>query len=95
MNLSLTPWSTTGTGTAKKIVDAKGRAVCAVFPRLKGDDNGAVLAAAPELLEALEALLFTAEGQRETLEGFEGYAGEPPSFGMARAALAKAKGGAR
>jgi hypothetical protein len=56
------------------------------------DANRALLAAAPELLEALEAVLYSAESLLEELESHAGFRGEPTSFALARSAIAKAKG---
>lgn len=48
--------------------------------------------AVKELLEALEAVLFSAEAMRDELESFQGFSGEPESMKAARAAIAKARG---
>ena len=63
--------------------------------------NGELLAAAPDLLEALENLLSYADGYSDTMRdklgrGAEGLGTDADSSsvsGMARAAIAKAKGG--
>lgn len=54
--------------------------------------SGIDYSAAPELLEALEAVLFSAEAMKEERDGINGYSGEPESFRVARAAIAKARG---
>ena len=51
-----------------------------------------IRAAAPELLEALEAVLSSAEEMKEWIDGVAGHAGDPQPFQSARAAIAKAKG---
>lgn len=77
--------------------------LCRLFASQVGDDHPTLaddewqrmvylVDSAPDLLEALEDLLFTAEALRETLDGFEGFTGEPASLGKARAAIAKARG---
>lgn len=52
--------------------------------------NAPLVAAAPELLTALDALLYSAEAMKESLDGHDGYCGEPASFKQARTAIAKA-----
>lgn len=54
--------------------------------------NARLIAAAPELLAALERLLESAEYLKEDSDSAHGYHGEPESFKLARAAIAKAKG---
>lgn len=49
------PWSLGSNGASTKVVDADGKAVCMVTYR-KDHWNGDLLAAAPELLAALQAL---------------------------------------
>lgn len=51
-----------------------------------------LIAAAPELLAAIEDLLFTAEALRDDCESHDGICGDPESFKIARAAIAKATG---
>lgn len=66
-----------------KIVDSEGKAICMVTYRKNGN-NGDLLAAAPELLAALEGLLQYTGGWDET---------DPTHpVVIARAAIAKAKG---
>ena len=77
------PWSLGSNGASTKVVDADGKAVCMVTPR-KGHWNGDLLAAAPELLAALEGLLQYTGGWDET---------DPTHpVVIARAVIAKAKG---
>lgn len=56
--------------------------------------NATLIASAPDLLSALERLLESAEYLKEDSDSAHGYHGEPESFKLARAAIAKAKGGA-
>lgn len=58
----------------------------------EAEANARLIACAPELLEALEAVLFSAEAMKEERDGINGYSGEPESFRVARAAIAKARG---
>jgi hypothetical protein len=51
-----------------------------------------LLCAAPELLEALEALLESAKSANASVNWATGLNDEPASFDQARAAIAKAKG---
>jgi hypothetical protein len=54
--------------------------------------NATLIASAPELLSALERLLESAECLKEDSDSAHGFHGEPESFKIARAAIAKAKG---
>lgn len=47
------PWSIGSNGASVKVMDADGKAVCMLTPR-KGAWNGDLIAAAPDLLAALE-----------------------------------------
>jgi len=47
------PWSIGSNGASVKVVDADGKAVCMLTPR-KGAWNGDLIAAAPDMLIALE-----------------------------------------
>lgn len=77
------PWTLGSNGASTKVVDADGKAVCMVTYR-KDHWNGDLLAAAPELLAALEGLLQYTGGWDET---------DPTHpVVIARAAIAKAKG---
>ena len=58
----------------------------------EAEANARLISAAPDLLEALERMLETAERLKEQVDYHEGFSGEYQSFKMARAALAKAKG---
>lgn len=94
------PWSLGFNGASTKVVDADGKAVCMVTPR-KGHWNGDLLAAAPELLAALQAIVQRIDPQGdEAPESAEcRVCGNHPSshaadcpVTIARAAIAKAKG---
>ena len=50
------PWSIGSNGASVKVMDADGKAVCMLTPR-KGAWNGDLIAAAPELLAALQAIV--------------------------------------
>lgn len=54
--------------------------------------NARLIASAPELLEALEALLESAKSSNASLNWATGLNDEPASFGQARAAIRKARG---
>ncbi len=54
--------------------------------------NKALVCAAPELLEALEALLESAKSSNASLNWATGLNDEPASFDQARAAIRKARG---
>lgn len=47
------PWAVVSNGASVKVTDADGKAVCMLTPR-RGMWNGDLIAAAPELLEALQ-----------------------------------------
>lgn len=70
-----------------KVTDSEGKAICMVIHRKNGD-NGNLIASAPELLSALERLLYSAESLRDDLN----LHAEPESFSIARAIISKAKG---
>jgi hypothetical protein len=55
-------------------------------------EDARLIASAPELLSALERLLESAECLKEDSDSAHGFHGEPESFKIARAAIAKAKG---
>jgi len=65
-----------------KIVDAEGKAICMVTYRKNGD-NGALLAAAPDLLAALKVA-------ESALDAYSG--GESSDLETIRAAIARAEG---
>jgi hypothetical protein len=56
------------------------------------ETHAPLISAAPDLLAALEAVLFSAEALLDDLESQDGWRADPESFGVARAAIAKAKG---
>jgi hypothetical protein len=49
------PWAVASNGASVKIVDGEGKAVAMITPR-RGRWNGDLIAAAPKLLSALEAI---------------------------------------
>ena len=53
--------------------------------------NARLIASAPELLEALEALLYSSESLRDDCESHDGICSEPASFQQARASIRKAR----
>ncbi len=57
------------------------------------EENARLIAAAPELLEALEAVLYWAELIAGDTTDKEAAANEEASIALARAAIAKARGG--
>jgi hypothetical protein len=69
-----------------KIVDADGKAICMVTYR-KAGDNANLLAAAPDLLAALQSA--AADVESRTALGLDA----PAWYAQARAAIAKATGG--
>jgi len=75
------PWAVGSNGASIKIVDADGKAVAMVTPR-RDWWNADLIAAAPELLEALEWAVETADAEQY----------EASWYASARAAIAKAKG---
>lgn len=78
---SLAPWSI----RFDRIEDATGKQVAQITPRLTGEQNHKLIAAAPELLEALKSLV----------DDFERIIGRPiETEHEAKAAIAKATGGA-
>jgi len=82
---SPTPWRVASNGASVKVVDAEEKAVCMITSR-KNIWNGDLLAAAPDLLSALDGLL-------EYLDGHDlDYPEAASIFDNARAVLAKATG---
>lgn len=78
------PWSRRFNGASVFIDDANGRAVARATPRIRGELNGDLIAAAPELLAALEWLV----------NDWERVTGRTlPDDHEAKAAIAKARGG--
>jgi hypothetical protein len=75
------PWGVAYRAYSAKIVDADGKAVAMVTPR-RDWWNADLIAAAPELLEALEWAVETADAEQY----------EASWYASARAAIAKAKG---
>ena len=67
--------------------DAKGRGIawCGTFPEDEAHANARLIAAAPEMLEALEEIVSAADG--------DGWSQLDADLRKARAAIAKAKGG--
>lgn len=80
------PWSRRFNGASVIIDDANGKAVARAMPRIFGELNGDLIAAAPELLAALENLV--ADWERVTGTSI-------PTDHEAKAAITKAKGGAK
>ena len=76
------PWSI----DHDRIKDATGREVARIAPRLHGSQNRSLIVAAPELLTALEGLV--SDWERVTERTL-------PDDHEAKAAIAKAKGGAK
>ena len=84
------PWILANSDAYNTVVIAQGAEICTVIEHQGGDRkaNSRLIAAAPELLAALKALLSDAEDV-----GFEGISVEAfDSIHAARAALAKAEG---
>lgn len=79
------PWSI----DHDRINDATGREVARIAPRLHGSQNRNLIAAAPELLAALEGIL------QWWMESDGGDDMPVDLFDGAQAAIAKAKGGAK
>lgn len=80
------PWSRRCNGASVIIDDANGKAVARATPRIFGELNGDLIAAAPDLLAALENLV--ADWERVTGTSM-------PADHEAKASIAKAKGGAK
>jgi hypothetical protein len=79
------PWVIGSNGASVKVVDSEGKAVCMLTPR-RDQFNGDLIAAAPDLLNALDGLL-------DYLRDYDAdYPEAAPIFGKARAAIAKATG---
>lgn len=77
------------------INDATGREVARIAPRLHGSENRSLIAAAPELLAALEtAAEWLKAAQADQPDDWED-PGLDAAVESARAAIAKAKGGAK
>ena len=84
-----TPWSI----DHNCINDATGREVARIAPRLHGSENLNLIAAAPELLAALEtAVEWLEAAQADQPDDWEDQ-GINAAVESARAAIAKAKGG--
>jgi len=77
------PWSI----RFDRIEDATGKQVAQITPRLTGEQNHKLIAAAPELLAALEAAL-------EAVIYFHNNEEDNGMLDQVRAAIAKANGGA-
>ena len=54
--ISSGPWAVGSNGATAKVVDSDGKAVCMLTPR-RDQFNGDLIAAAPDLLAALQAIL--------------------------------------
>jgi len=78
------PWSI----RFDRIEDATGKQVAQITPRLTGEQNHKLIAAAPELLATLEMAL-------EAVIYFHNNEEDNGMLDQVRAAIAKAKGGAR
>jgi hypothetical protein len=77
------PWSI----RFDRIEDATGKQVAQITPRLTGEQNHKLIAAAPELLAALEFALMAVEYYHE-------HEGAEETMKQVRDAIAKATGGA-
>lgn len=77
------PWSIGSNGASVKVTDADGKAVCMLTPR-KGAWNGDLIAAAPELLDALRWALDQIDDDLDL--------DHRAAMNAARAAIAKATG---
>lgn len=90
------PWRYVGFG-GTHVLARNGRCI-ADAPQPNGMDpeegfaNARLIASAPELLEALEALLESAISANASLNWATGLNDEPASFNQARAAISKARG---
>ena len=82
------PWSRRFNGASVIIEDANGKAVARATPRIRGELNGHLIAAAPELLASLDGIL------QWWMESDGGDDMPTDLFDRAHAAIAKAKGGA-
>lgn len=83
------PWSRRFNGASVIIEDANGKAVARATPRIRGELNGHLIAAAPELLASLDGIL------QWWMESDGGDDMPVDLFDRAEAALKAAKGGAR
>ena len=83
-------WSNESNGAEMAGCISEGGRVVAYLPNHFKD--APLLCAAPELLEALEALLESAKSANASLNWATGLNDEPASFNQARAAIAKARG---
>ena len=82
---SPTPWRVASNGASVKVVDAEEKAVCMITAR-KNIWNGDLLAAAPEMHDALQGLL-------EYLDGYDlDYPEAASIFDNARAVITEATG---
>jgi hypothetical protein len=81
------PWSIGSNGASVKVIDADGKAVCMLTPR-KGAWNGDLIAAAPDLLTALQSTLRCLAWHEEQ----HGVGMDAKAIADARAAIAKATG---
>jgi hypothetical protein len=87
------PWVIGSNGASVKVVDSEGKAVCMLTPR-RDQFNGDLIAAAPDLLEAIITLLNV---ESAALHGARSSAANNGldvayHFNKARAAIAKATG---
>ena len=80
------PWTLHETVRGIRIEDSK-TTVCSVFPRGDKEANARLIAAAPDLLEALKALMVSIEcaGQEKCIED-----NNPLCISTARAAISRA-----
>lgn len=83
-------WSLGSNGASVKVVDAEGKAVCMLTPR-KDAWNGDLIAAAPELLAALQETLRCLEWHEKQ----HGVGMDAKAVQDARAAITKATGDAQ
>lgn len=83
-------WSNESNGAEMAGCISEGGRVVAYLPNHFKD--APLLCAAPELLEALEALLESAKSANASLNWATGLNDEPASFDQARAAIRKARG---
>jgi hypothetical protein len=80
------PWKIGSNGASVKVVDAEDKAICMLTPR-KEAWNGDLIAAAPELLDALRWALDQIDDDLDL--------DHQAAMNAARAAIAKATGGAQ